>query len=66
MLPKKKCKRCGHEWILRKERPTVCPACKSPYWNQDRILNFKDEDNMLEENLEKKRDEKYEAKRNRN
>lgn len=31
-----KCERCGHEWIKRKktELPTVCPKCKSPYWNK--------------------------------
>ena len=37
-----RCERCGHEWIPRKpwaegERlPTVCPKCKSPYWNKPR------------------------------
>lgn len=29
-----RCERCLHEWINRKkEKPTVCPKCKSPYWN---------------------------------
>ena len=29
-----KCERCGHEWIPRnKEKPIICPKCKSPYWN---------------------------------
>lgn len=29
-----KCERCSHEWVKRKEKePTVCPKCKSPYWN---------------------------------
>jgi len=28
------CERCPHEWIPRSdELPTVCPKCKSPYWN---------------------------------
>ena len=32
-----RCERCGHEWIPRQPEqaePTVCPACKSPYWNK--------------------------------
>ena len=32
-----KCERCGHEWIPRtkiEENPTICPKCKSPYWNK--------------------------------
>lgn len=31
-----KCERCLHEWQPRdKERlPTVCPKCKSAYWNK--------------------------------
>ncbi len=37
-----RCERCGWEWIPRKpwsegeELPTVCPSCKSPYWNRPR------------------------------
>ncbi|MEZ4232019.1 MAG: hypothetical protein R3B89_22770 [Polyangiaceae bacterium] len=33
------CDRCGHEWVPRtkvKKLPTVCPKCKSPYWNTPR------------------------------
>ena len=31
------CLRCGHVWIRRTEKhPTVCPKCKSPYWNAPR------------------------------
>ncbi len=30
-----KCERCGHEWIPRKkEYPTLCPNCKSAYWDK--------------------------------
>lgn len=31
-----KCYRCGHEWLSRnsKEKPAVCPNCKSPYWDR--------------------------------
>ena len=35
-----KCLRCNHSWIPRdekyltgKRKPTICPKCKSPYWN---------------------------------
>ena len=31
------CERCGHEWYPRgANAPTVCPNCKSPYWNKPR------------------------------
>lgn len=23
-----KCKKCGHEWEVRKEKPLCCPRCK--------------------------------------
>ena len=30
-----RCERCNHEWIPRSEsQPTICPKCKSPYWNR--------------------------------
>ena len=32
-LPTMQCLRCKHKWIPRKESITVCPKCKSPYWN---------------------------------
>lgn len=34
-----KCQRCGHIWIprIKKEtQPTICPKCKSPYWNKQK------------------------------
>jgi DNA-directed RNA polymerase subunit RPC12/RpoP len=33
-----RCSRCGHEWIPRDfaTEPSVCPKCKSPYWNKPR------------------------------
>ena len=35
-----KCDRCWHQWIPReKEKPTICPKCKSPYWNKPRKNN---------------------------
>jgi predicted Zn-ribbon and HTH transcriptional regulator len=36
------CERCGHRWYSRMieegsdELPTICPGCKSPYWNKPR------------------------------
>lgn len=32
-IPQAKCLRCGHEWTPRREVVTICPSCKSPYWN---------------------------------
>ena len=32
-----RCIRCDHEWIPRgtsEEEPSVCPKCKSPYWDR--------------------------------
>ena len=32
-----RCDRCKNEWLPRKigaRLPTVCPSCKSPYWNK--------------------------------
>lgn len=32
-----KCERCGHTWVPReKDKPKVCPKCKSPYWDTPR------------------------------
>jgi predicted Zn-ribbon and HTH transcriptional regulator len=36
-LPVLKCSRCGHSWYPRRPvQPTICPKCKSPYWNKAR------------------------------
>lgn len=40
MLPKFKCKRCGHSWVARVENPVMCPYCHSPYWNKVRVRFF--------------------------
>ena len=31
-----RCERCTYEWVPRSiaKTPTVCPKCKSPYWNR--------------------------------
>ncbi len=35
-----RCDRCQHEWLPKDRQsvqlPTVCPKCKSPYWNVPR------------------------------
>lgn len=37
-----RCERCGHEWQPRnEEEPRVCPKCKSPYWDRERVRNLK-------------------------
>lgn len=39
MLEGYKCERCGHTWIPRattEDTPTICPKCKSPYWDKPR------------------------------
>ena len=34
------CKRCDHKWYPRSPNvPTVCPACHSPYWMKDRVID---------------------------
>jgi hypothetical protein len=32
------CERCSHKWIPKdpEKEPSVCPKCKSPYWNRPR------------------------------
>jgi DNA-directed RNA polymerase subunit RPC12/RpoP len=40
MLEGYECERCGHKWIPRattEDEPTICPKCKSPYWNKPRV-----------------------------
>lgn len=31
LLPKYKCRACGHEWIPRTNQPLVCPVCHRRY-----------------------------------
>jgi hypothetical protein len=34
------CERCEHKWLPKedttKDKPKVCPKCKSPYWDTPR------------------------------
>ena len=45
------CERCGHKWLPKedtmKDKPKVCPKCKSPYWDtprkkQQQEMDFKE------------------------
>ena len=41
VLPGFRC-RCGHEWLPRDtERPHVCPKCKSPRWDKEKLYERK-------------------------
>lgn len=31
-----KCLRCNHEWPSKQSHPTICPKCKSPYWDKEK------------------------------
>ena len=43
-LKQNKCKRCGHEWVQRiLTKPILCPRCKSPGWDKERISTLKNE-----------------------
>ena len=40
---KTKCKRCGHEWLSRVEKPRQCPRCRSYRWNEDKSMQARRE-----------------------
>lgn len=35
-----RCERCAHQWVPRTMtvRPTICPKCKSPYWDRVKVI----------------------------
>jgi len=35
-LPQLECLRCGWKWTPRGPRVTICPKCKSPYFDKPR------------------------------
>jgi len=43
MIETRTCKRCGHQWALRKgtdgkiSEPKVCPVCHSAWWNEEKV-----------------------------
>ena len=40
-LSKLFCKRCGYEWVPKKEEVRVCPKCHSPYFDKERKVKKK-------------------------
>lgn len=34
-ITKLTCKKCGHEWVPTKEKPSCCPRCKSYAYADD-------------------------------
>src|SRR5260370_32996862 len=53
-----RCERCSHEWIPKgtQKEPSVCPKCKSPYWNRPRkatpMLTYEDFRDKIRESLQ--------------
>jgi predicted Zn-ribbon and HTH transcriptional regulator len=41
MLKVFQCLKCGHDWASRSERPTICPKCKSAYWDRPKTVKAK-------------------------
>lgn len=55
-----RCERCDHQWIPRgttEQDPSVCPKCKSPYWNRPRkatsMLTYEDFRDKIQNTLRK-------------
>lgn len=40
-ITKLKCKRCGHQWVPKKEDVRQCPKCKSVWWDKEKEKNKK-------------------------
>ena len=39
-----RCPCCNHSWYGQTPNmPKVCPKCKSPYWNKERVRKVKKE-----------------------
>jgi predicted Zn-ribbon and HTH transcriptional regulator len=48
------CERCGHVWVPRTkidDEPTICPKCKSPYWNKPRKLSVPVKDKVANDKV---------------
>ena len=50
-LPQATCNRCDYVWTPRKTDVTMCPKCKSPYWDKARVNNIKAKVNGIEEKI---------------
>lgn len=48
-----KCNNCNYEWLPRsqKERPLICPRCKSSRWDKPRREKLNKKKNSNKENL---------------
>ncbi len=45
-MKKLKCLRCQHTWYPRSpKKPTLCPSCKSKYWNIERTKDMSKDSN---------------------
>lgn len=42
----KKCKRCGHEWNNRVEKPLSCPKCKNNKWDTEKTGGKNEQQNI--------------------
>lgn len=52
------CDRCGHTWLPRlkiDEEPTICPKCKSAYWNKPRRIDTAKNMELVRESMKLKR-----------
>jgi predicted Zn-ribbon and HTH transcriptional regulator len=53
------CLRCGYQWVPRifkgDELPTICPKCKSPYWNKERKFHRQVKEESKDETRLKKK-----------
>ncbi len=53
-----RCDRCNHEWSPRlkiEEEPTICPKCKSAYWNKPRRIDTAKNLELAREVMQKKK-----------
>lgn len=54
-----RCERCEHEWVPRdlEQESSVCPKCKSPYWNRPRkatsMLTYEEFRDRIQQTLKK-------------
>ena len=52
------CDRCNHAWLPRlkiEEAPTICPKCKSAYWNKPRKIDTAKNLELVRQDMQKKK-----------
>ena len=37
-MSKKRCRKCGHEWLPRVDDPLECPNCKTRDWEDKHLF----------------------------